>query len=66
MVHELEAELLKGNWFARGQEAHRQAVARVLARIGSDAAKMVLQRGALSKRGPVRKACEDALTGLAA
>lgn len=60
----LEAELLKGNWFARGQEAHRQAVARVLARIGSDEARMVLQRGALSKRGPVRKACEDALSGL--
>jgi HEAT repeat protein len=62
----LEAELLKGNWFARGQEAHRQAVARVLARIGSESARMVLQRGALSKRGPVRKACEDALTGMAA
>ncbi len=62
-VAELEAELLKGNWFARGQEAHRQAVARVLARIGSDQAKMVLQRGALSKRGPVRKASEDAMTG---
>jgi HEAT repeats len=65
-VSALEAELLKGNWFARGQEAHRQAVARVLARIGGDAARMVLQRGALSKRGPVRKACEDALSGLAA
>jgi len=60
----LEAELLKGNWFARGQEAHRQAVARVVARIGGDGARMVLQRGALSKRGPVRKACEDALSGL--
>jgi len=66
VVSDLEAELLKGNWFARGQEAHRQAVARVLARIGSEAAKMVLQRGALSKRGPVRKACEDALAGFTA
>jgi hypothetical protein len=61
----LEAELLKGNWFARGQEAHRQAVARVVARIGSEGARMVLQRGALSKRGPVRKASEDAMSGLA-
>lgn len=66
VVPELEAELLKGNWFARGQEAHRQAVARVLARIGSPAAKLVLQRGVLSKRGPVRKACEDAMVGMAA
>lgn len=63
-VPELEAELLKGNWFARGQEAHRQSVARVLARIGGPAARLVLERGALSKRGPVRKACEDALTGM--
>ena len=63
VVMELEAEIMKGNWFARGQEAHRQAVARVLARIGTPAARSVLQRGALSKRPPVRKACEDALAG---
>jgi hypothetical protein len=63
VVPELEAELMKGNWFARGQEAHRQAVARVLARIGTASAKTVLQRGALSKRPPVRKACEDAIAG---
>jgi HEAT repeat protein len=63
IVPELEAELMKGNWFARGQEAHRQAVARVLARIGTAAARNVLQRGALSKRPPVRKACEDAIAG---
>jgi HEAT repeat protein len=63
VVPELEAELMKGNWFARGQEAHRQAVARVLARIGTTAARNVLQRGALSKRPPVRKACEDAIVG---
>jgi HEAT repeat protein len=66
VVAELEAELVKGNWFARGQEAHRQSVARVLARIGGPAARLVLERGALSKRGPVRKACEDAITGMAA
>jgi HEAT repeat protein len=65
VVAELEMELLKGNWFARGQEAHRQAVARVLARIGTPLAKTVLQRGLLSKRGPVKKACEDALAGMA-
>jgi HEAT repeat protein len=63
VVPELDVELMRGNWFARGQEAHRQAVARVLARIGTAAARNVLQRGALSKRPPVRKACEDAIAG---
>jgi hypothetical protein len=66
VVPELEMELLKGNWFARGQEVHRQSVARVLARIGTPLAKTVLQRGLLSKRGPVKKACEDALLGMSA
>jgi len=63
-VGDLEGELLKGNWFNPSQEAHRQAIARVLARIGTPVARMVLQRGLLSKRGSVRKACEDALTGI--
>ena len=65
VIPELEAELLKGSWFSRGQELHRQAIARVIARIGTPTARMVLQRGALSKRGPVRKASEDALIGMA-
>ena len=60
---ELEAELLKGNWFSRTQENHRQAVARVIARIGTPAARVILERGLSSRRGPVRTACEQALTG---
>jgi hypothetical protein len=64
IVAELEAELLKGNWFSRTQETHRQALARVLARIGTAKARMVLERGATSKRGPVRQACEMALMGM--
>jgi HEAT repeat protein len=64
ILPELEAELLKGNWFTRTQETHRQAVARCIARIGSPAAKEILDRGAHSKRGAVRKACEDALAGV--
>jgi HEAT repeat protein len=64
VIAELEAELMKGSWFSRGQELHRQAIARVIARIGTPTARMVLQRGALSKRGPVRKASEDALIGM--
>ena len=64
IVSDLEGELLKGNWFSRNQESHRQAVARILARIGSPAARTVLERGLLSRRAPVRKACEDALSGM--
>jgi len=63
VVPELEGELHKGNWFSRNQELHRQAIARCLARIGTPLARAVLERGALSKRGPLRKACEDALAG---
>jgi hypothetical protein len=64
IVPDLEVELHKGNWFSRYQEAHRLAIARCLARIGTPTAQSVLQRGILSRRGPVRKACEDALAGV--
>ena len=63
IVPDLEQELHKGNWFSRYQEAHRQAVARCIARIGTPHARAVLERGARSKRAPVRKACADALAG---
>ncbi len=64
ILPELEAELLKGNWFTRTQETHRQAIARCIARLGTPAAKEILDRGARSKRSAVRKACEDALAGV--
>jgi hypothetical protein len=60
---ELELELHKGNWFSRNQEAHRQAIARAIARVGTPAARTILERGITSKRLPLRKACEDALAG---
>jgi HEAT repeat protein len=63
VLPDLELELHKGNWFSRYQEAHRQSVARCIARIGTPLAKTVLERGARSKRAPVRKACLDALGG---
>ncbi len=63
IIPDLEQELHKGNWFSRYQEAHRQAVARCIARIGTPHARAVLERGAHSKRAPVRKACADALAG---
>lgn len=62
-VADLEAELHRTQWFSRQQEAHRQAVARVLARIGTPTARMVLERGLQSRRAPVRQACEGALPG---
>jgi len=63
ILPELEAELLKGNWFTRTQETHRQAIARCIARLGTPAAKEMLEHGAQSKRAAVRRACEEALAG---
>ncbi|MGH7741620.1 MAG: HEAT repeat domain-containing protein [Candidatus Eiseniibacteriota bacterium] len=63
IIADLEGEVHRGNWFSRNQEVHRQAVARVIARIGTPLARKILERGMQSKRTPVRKACEDALTG---
>ena len=39
IVAELEAELLRANWFDRAQEVHRHNVARILARIGTPRAR---------------------------
>jgi HEAT repeat protein len=63
ILPELQAELHKGGWFQRTQDQHRAAVARCIARIGTPAARAVLEDGAKSRRGPLRKACEDALGG---
>jgi HEAT repeat protein len=64
VVSDLEAELHKGNWFGGGLDDQRRAIARILARIGTRLARMVLERGAQSRRAPLRKACEDALAGM--
>jgi HEAT repeat protein len=61
LLPDLELELHKGNWFSRGNESHRQAMARCIARIGTPAARAMLEEGARSRRGPVRKVCEEAL-----
>jgi HEAT repeat protein len=62
ILADLEAELLKGSWFARF-DPYRQQIARVIARVGTPLAREVLERNAASKRSAVRKACEDALAG---
>jgi HEAT repeat protein len=63
VLPDLEAELHRASWFSRAQEAHRQAIARILSRIGTPLARVILERGAESRRGPVKKACTDALGG---
>ena len=61
VMPELEAELLKGGWFQRGNEGHRQAIARCIARIGTPMAREVIEEGARSRRGPIRDLCEELL-----
>jgi len=62
VIPELEAELLKGGWFERVNDAHRQAVARCLGRIGTPMARMVLENGAKSRRQQVREVCADVIS----
>jgi HEAT repeat protein len=61
VVPELEAELLKGNWFQRSDDQHQQAVARCLWRIGTPAARAALENGARTRRPAVRALCEQML-----
>lgn len=64
VVPEIEAELHRTSWFNRGPDPHRQSLGRCLARIGTEAAREALERGAKSKKPVVRKACEDALEAI--
>lgn len=66
VVPELEAELVRQNWFDRAQEIHRHNVARCLARIGTVRAKAALESAASSHRAPVRQAGQAALDWLRA
>jgi len=64
IVPELESELMRTNWFDRAQEVHRHNVARILARIGTTRAREALDRGARSRRAPVRQAAAMALSSI--
>lgn len=57
----LEGHLHHGNWFQRGNETLRGAAALCLARIGTPAARELLERDAQSRRGEVSRACRAAL-----
>jgi len=65
LVPELEDELMRGSWLSLQPEDHRNAIARCLARIGTTESMLALERGTHSKRGAVRRACEEALLGWA-
>jgi HEAT repeat protein len=61
VLPQLEAELAKGNWLTPGIDAHRQAIARCIARVGTIRARALLERGAESKRAALREVCAEAL-----
>ena len=60
----LEEEFSRGGLFTGGLDLHWQSVARCLARMGTPAAREVLDRGARSSRSGVRKACAMALASM--
>lgn len=61
----LEAHVVQGHWFSRGNEAPRLAAAMCLGRIGTPAARGILERGAKSWRAEVARACQAALATMA-
>jgi hypothetical protein len=61
VLPELEAELAKGHWLSRGIDAHRQEIARCIARVGTVRACALLERGVASKRAALREVCAEAL-----
>jgi hypothetical protein len=60
VLPELEAELNRGGLMSRRPEPDRTAIALCVARIGTPAARALLDRGMRSGRAAVRKACSIA------
>ncbi len=60
-VPALEAQLMKGGWFAR-RSFERSAAARALERIGTPRAVSVLEAGLRARSEAVRSACMDAMS----
>jgi HEAT repeat protein len=60
VVPALEETLVRGGWFAR-RTAERTAAARALARLGTVAARDVLEHGLRHRSDAVREACDEAL-----
>jgi hypothetical protein len=56
----LEELLLRGGWFAR-RSAERLAAARAIVRLGTPAARSVLEQGLRHRSDAVRESCEEAL-----
>ena len=57
----LEELLLRGGWFAR-RSAERLAAARAIVRLGTPAARNVLEQGLHHRSYAVREACDEALS----
>jgi HEAT repeat protein len=57
----LEELLLRGGWFAK-RSAERTAAARAIVRLGTPAARDVLEQGLHHRSEAVREACDEALT----
>ena len=57
----LEELLLRGGWFAR-RSAERLAAARAIVRLGTPAARNVLEQGLHHRSDAVREACDEALS----
>jgi len=57
----LEELLLRGGWFAR-RSAERLAAARAIVRLGTPAARNVLEQGLHHRSDVVREACDEALS----
>jgi len=56
----LEELLLRGGWFGR-RSAERTAAARAIVRLGTPAARDVLEQGLRHRSDAVREACDEAL-----
>jgi hypothetical protein len=61
VLPDLEGELLRTNWPLRRRHLSCEAVAGCIAAIGTPRAREILDRGARSRRGEIRKACRAAL-----
>jgi hypothetical protein len=60
----LEEQITTSHWFGGGEGPYCQAIARCIARIGTSAALALLERGAASRSGATRDACQLVLKGM--
>ena len=64
VLPQLEEQLYAPSWFSQGAGPYCQAIARCMARIGSEDAVTRIERGALSRVPATRDACKLVLKGM--